>query len=254
MAFAALYRAHAGAVARVVGDNVHDPEGVADVVQEVFVRALERLPSLRDPQRFRPWLLAIARHAAIDQRRAQRQGTEDLGARDSEPTAPGPGPDELAEVRELARLVEGCVAGLSARDATALTLVTQLGFTPAEMAAALGVSVGAAKVIVHRARRRLRDALALELMVRRPTVRCGTLAQLLNANRLVQAARHLRSCPDCASDVRDEVTLYQARPMNHSGSSPTTRTPLSRSASASAAAKPALDHDTPKPSTSSSRA
>ncbi len=53
-AFSALYRAHVGAVRAAVRDNVHDPEGIADVVQDTFARALERLPSLRDPDRFRP--------------------------------------------------------------------------------------------------------------------------------------------------------------------------------------------------------
>ena len=47
-AFATLYRAHVRAVTAAVRDNVHDPESIADVIQEVFLRALERLGTLRD--------------------------------------------------------------------------------------------------------------------------------------------------------------------------------------------------------------
>src|SRR4051812_30882601 len=73
--FDELYRRHAGAVHLAVRDNVHAHESVADVVQEVFLRALERLDTLRDAERFRPWLLSIARHAAIDHRRARQRVT-----------------------------------------------------------------------------------------------------------------------------------------------------------------------------------
>ena len=59
-AFSALYRSHVGVVTQAIRDNVHDPETVADVTQEVFARALERLGTLRDTDRFRPWLMSIA--------------------------------------------------------------------------------------------------------------------------------------------------------------------------------------------------
>ena len=41
------------------------PETVADLVQESFARALERLDSLREPQHFRAWVLQIARHGDL---------------------------------------------------------------------------------------------------------------------------------------------------------------------------------------------
>jgi len=162
VAFTALYREHVGAVVKAVRDNVHDAETVADVTQEVFARVLERLGTLRDPDRFRPWLLSIARHAAIDQRRSRGRAPEPFDPAEHEWADTGRGPGEIAELNDLVRLVQGCVAGLSTRDATALTLVSQLGLSVAEVAVALGVSGGAAKVTLCRARRRLRDALALE--------------------------------------------------------------------------------------------
>lgn len=165
-AFAELYRAHAGAVAVAVRDNVRGPDAVADVVQESFARALERLDTLREPERFRSWVLAIARNAAVDERRHTQRVIADLDDAAGELVSADVGPEDLAELREAVRTVRGCVAGLSRRDATAVTLVSELGFSPAEVGAALGISPGAAKVVVHRARRRLADALELENQVR----------------------------------------------------------------------------------------
>ena len=207
-AFATLYRAHVRVVSIAVRDNVHDAESVADVVQEVFVRALERLATLRDPNRFGPWLLSIARHAAIDHRRSVRK-TPVLLEYEAERPAPGPGPDMAVEANELTTLVERCIAGLSPRDATALTLVSRFGLGPADIAECLGVSNGAAKVIVHRGRRRLRDALALEILTRRPAGDCLDFDVLCDAGDLVSAGRHVRSCAVCDALATSGVGLYR---------------------------------------------
>jgi RNA polymerase sigma-70 factor, ECF subfamily len=166
LAFADLYRVHAPAVACAVRDHVHDLDTVADLVQESFARALERLDSLREPEHFRAWVLQIARHAAIDERRQRGRihlATEDLALHVKESTA---GPEDLAELRDLLHRVRGCIGGLSRRDATAVVLVAELGFSPTALGAALGISPGSAKVVIHRARRRLADALAQQELVR----------------------------------------------------------------------------------------
>jgi len=211
-AFASLYQAHVGAVTHVVRSNIPDPDSVPDVVQEVFARALAQLPSLRDGDHFRPWLLTIARNIAIDTRRSAARSPKALSLSDPEvlpleiPSA-DPGADEVAEVRELARLVEGCVAGLSSRDATALALVSHLGFSPSEVASVLGVTDGTARVIVHRARHRLRQALALEMLVRRPGG-CDEFEALRAKGTPLALARHVRSCPACQGRMEAEIHAY----------------------------------------------
>jgi RNA polymerase sigma factor (sigma-70 family) len=216
-AFAALYRANVAGVSRVVHGGISNPEAAADVVQEVFVKALERLSSLREPDRFRPWLLSIARNAVVDRHRtAGRAPTCSLDAESAvELVDAGPSAEELAELSDLAGLVAGCVAGLSHRDATAVSMVTHLGLGPAEVAVALGVSRDTAKVIVHRARRRLRDALALELMVRRQGPGGCPDFDALGVHDLVAAARHVKSCPACAVLVEAEVGMYGSEPETH---------------------------------------
>lgn len=208
-AFSALYRAHVRAVHGVISFNVREPESAADLVQEVFTRALERLPALRQPSRFRPWLLAIARNAAIDQRR-QRGRVDRLDDDSVEGLAADQrGPDESVELAELARLVNGCVAGLSRRDATVVALVTHLGYSSSDVARVIGVSPNAAKVIVHRARRRLRDTLVLQLLVRRQAATCPDLRVLLATGPVVAAARHVRTCPECVLAAEHEIELFE---------------------------------------------
>ena len=205
-AFGLLYEAHVAIVHRVVRDHVRDREAVADLVQEVFARALRALVTLRQPDRFRPWLCSIARHTAVDWVRGQRE-TRALDALDKDIASDERGPEEIAQLRELADLVRGCVLGLSPRDATAITLVTRLGFSPDDVAVALAVSPGAAKVIVHRARRRLRHALALQLLVRREGGGCPALSRLLEGGNLLAAGRHVRSCGHCSQLASEELRL-----------------------------------------------
>jgi RNA polymerase sigma factor (sigma-70 family) len=210
-AFTELYLEHRDAVQKVASQHLRDPDAAADVVQDTFVKALECLPSLRDPDRLRPWLKSIARHAAIDAiRRRSRTITFDPDVQESF-EAPEFGPASLAEVRELVRRVDECVAGLSKRDATALAMVAHLGFTPDQVGAALHLTPGAAKVAVHRARRRLRQALVLRLIVEQPSLACSEFQSLVNSD-VSAAVTHLESCQYCIESADAEVIPFQASP------------------------------------------
>jgi RNA polymerase sigma factor (sigma-70 family) len=207
-AFSELYRAHAGAVRAVAASQLHDREAIADVVQDAFFRALRSLGSLEDPARFRPWLLSIARNLATDQLRARGKVIAADDSATYEVADPRPGPGSLAELGELAEQVRGCVAGLSTRDATAIVMVTQLGFSPEQVAGALGLSPGATKVVLHRARRRMRHALVLQVMVRQPDLACPDLQVLVDEDPLA-AARHVETCEMCISRAATEVMTFQ---------------------------------------------
>jgi len=256
-AFSMLYRAHVRAVHHVVRQYTGD-EDVFDVVQDVFLRALQRLGTLRDPDRFRPWLLSIARYAAIDNRRARsRVDALDADAID-QLAATDRGPSELAELAELSELVRGCIAGLSQRDATAVVLVAQFGYSIDEVAQVFGVSHGAAKVLLHRARRRLRNALALTVLVHRQAAGCAEL-QAMGPDDLLAAGRHIEDCKVCMCAAGKEVELYGvpsgSRSASGSGPKPVTIRPRLRSAALSDSGSAAGDHSVmAKPVTSASSA
>lgn len=205
-AFSELYRRHAKAVHTVIASGLSNPATQAECLQEVFTRALERLSQLRDRSRFRPWLLQIARNVVIDGQRAKAKGPvldDDLDT-DNE-NAADPTPEQLSELGELARLVDGAVAGLSKRDATAVAMVTYFDFTPTEVAEALGMTPNAAKVAVHRARRRLRDALVLDLMVKGQATGCPEFAALRDSDALAEAERHARECEECLRQLHRQI-------------------------------------------------
>lgn len=146
----------------VVQRVVHRRDLQEEAVQVAFVRAWEHRGQLRDPQRFRPWLARIARNAAIDLVRRQRSVPVDFNA---EPTSVPICPDHaptVAQSNELADRVELGLQQLRRRDAVAITLAAQFGFGPDEIAAALQIRPGNAKVVLHRARKRLRSELGAE--------------------------------------------------------------------------------------------
>src|SRR5262249_31376787 len=64
-AFAELYRRYAGLIHSFAASRV-PLDDAADVVQEVFLRALRQLHALRHAAAFRAWITAIARNAARD--------------------------------------------------------------------------------------------------------------------------------------------------------------------------------------------
>jgi RNA polymerase sigma-70 factor (ECF subfamily) len=77
VAFGALYQQYGRLVHGILLAYVpyHEAE---DLMQDVFVKALERLPELREPAAFRGWLLAIARHIATDHQRSKKPMAESV--------------------------------------------------------------------------------------------------------------------------------------------------------------------------------
>ena len=74
-AFAMIYDRYADRLHDYCIGMVRDRDAAADCVQDVFCAAATQLPKLRDPERLRPWLYAIARNEALrcirDRRREQ---------------------------------------------------------------------------------------------------------------------------------------------------------------------------------------
>ena len=206
-----LVRETSGSVRTVVLSYVKDHDEASDIVQEVFLRAIQRLDSLDDPARFRPWIYAIARNAGLDHVRQSRRrlGLPGLNTEAQDPVDTDAGPEMLAEVRELAERVRLGIMRLSPRDATLLAMVCTLGFTPTDVAGALGMTPTAAKVAIHRARQRLRNAMLLETTmgtrVAESAVGCDAFQGYLAKEELVEAALHARACSVCTAGSRATV-------------------------------------------------
>jgi RNA polymerase sigma-70 factor (ECF subfamily) len=137
---------------------VGDRATAEDLTQEVFLRALERLHQLRDPERARGWLFTIAANTVRHHRRRQRilKWLPLPSADGSSHRGSTPQPNQHHD--EIARGIEDVLGVLGPADRQVLLLIGYLGFTAGEAAEVLGVSTAAAHKRWQRACRRFRQA------------------------------------------------------------------------------------------------
>ena len=146
-AFAELYRRHTRAIHGIVLARVAATD-VDDLVQDVFMQAMQRLASLHDPFAFAAWLAAIARNRAADHWR-RRPALVEL-------------PDQLASPsRDRTEALAALSAIRSLPEAYRETLTLRLveGMTGPEIAACTGLTEGSVRVNLHRGMKELRERL-----------------------------------------------------------------------------------------------
>jgi RNA polymerase sigma factor (sigma-70 family) len=154
------HRAHRARFRTVFDANYHHVLGYAlrrtgskedaeDVVAETFLTAWRRLDRLPEGAGVRPWLYGIARKVLANQRRGDVRRAR-LNGRVSSFAAQQPSdvPDEVAAVA-------AAFAQLSDDDREVLALTAWEELHAGEIATVLGCSRNAARIRLHRARRRL---------------------------------------------------------------------------------------------------
>jgi DNA-directed RNA polymerase specialized sigma24 family protein len=182
-AFAAIYDRYADRLFDFCVGMVRDRDGAADCVQDTFVTAASRLSQLRDPERLRSWLYAIARNEALARIRDRRR------------EAPS---DELSD-----------------RDRAVYELAYRQGLDGLELAEALGVSHTNANTLVGRLRDNVERSLGALLVCRAAKTDpngCPELAALtqhwdgqFTALLRKRVARHIDGCTVCEQDRRRRV-------------------------------------------------
>jgi RNA polymerase sigma-70 factor (ECF subfamily) len=162
---AALRRVVRAVVARVLGEPTSHPD-VEDCTHEALRRAFEGTDRVRAGEPLRPWTLGIARHVAIDARRARMRAraraphTTHATHEDSESPIdlvadPAPGPDDVVESTRRRRAVAEAMEGLPEGPRRALTLMHLEGLGYREIATRLGVPMGTVATWLSRGRRAL---------------------------------------------------------------------------------------------------
>jgi RNA polymerase sigma factor (sigma-70 family) len=158
--FERLYRANVEAITAYFARRSADPQVVADLTADTFVMAITSFESF-DPARgtARAWVFGIARHvyaAHCEEYGQQRDRLQRLASRrDLEPDQV----EELLDRIDAERAGRDLVTGLGLlpdRDRALVELVDLAGLRPKEAAAALGVTPGAARMRLMRARAQLR--------------------------------------------------------------------------------------------------
>jgi RNA polymerase sigma factor (sigma-70 family) len=131
-----------------------------DCYQDVFCEALQRL-SRQEVENWPAYLRWLATRRAIDRLRTRQRRQSRLDSRDTAlvPSS-APGPSETAQFNELAERVRHELTKLPQRQAEAFWLACVEEMTYEEVGRQLGVDTSTVGVLIHRARRRLREALA----------------------------------------------------------------------------------------------
>ena len=125
-------------------------EDAEDAVQEAICTAFERRDSLRDAEKFKPWVLRILANKCYDACR-RRRNTSDL---DAAGEVPAPETDQ-AERLSLWQ----AVLSLSDELRAPVTLFYYDGLSIREISRVLGISEAAVKTRLFRGRARLRELL-----------------------------------------------------------------------------------------------
>ena len=193
-------------------------EDAEDVLQESLLAAARGLGAFRGASSIGTWLYTIARSFCIKKRRRSVFAPVEVSL-DSEVSLaargaadPGRRPDEALEASRLEAALERAIAALDRPYREVLLLRDVEGLSAAEAAQVTGLSVPAVKTRLHRARGRLREALAPLMAARggeaaasasaRP---CPDVVRLfsrhlegdISARTCARMERHLASCPRC---------------------------------------------------------
>ncbi|MFF0015345.1 sigma-70 family RNA polymerase sigma factor [Streptomyces sp. NPDC005374] len=228
---AALFREYLPLVYNVVGRGLHGHPDVDDVVQETMLRALRALPELREPERFRSWIVAIAIRQMHDHGRRHKAST----SRQTSLPDDGEVPDASADFAELtvdrralARagsdlLEAGRWLSDDERRTMALWWQEAAGqLSRAEVAAALKLSVPHTAVRIQRMKAKLSLAVGV-LTAWRARPRCPDLTSLTDggpaaagARVLTRLSRHVTDCPHCQAAVGARASIDEV-PIRLSG-------------------------------------
>ena len=152
--FEELYRRHAGAVHRFALSLTGDRGLAEDITSETFVRVWSARDRV-DLTTVEGYLITIARHLHLHGARERGRGREELSEHAADAR---PGPRERAEGRAELDAVMADLRTLPEPDRAALLMRAWEGMSYEEIASALRITVGAAKVKVHRARLRLAES------------------------------------------------------------------------------------------------
>jgi RNA polymerase sigma factor (sigma-70 family) len=154
-AFEAIVERYRRALMRYVS-RLLGPERAEDVVQQAFVKAYEAMHRDAAELNLRPWLYRIAHNGAVNALRDRALGHAELDERMDGVERPEQALERTMGLRELVLAVQA----LPERQRSAILLRELEGRSYGEIAAELGVTDGAVRQLLNRARNSLRAAAA----------------------------------------------------------------------------------------------
>ena len=199
--------------------SLGEPAEAADAVQDTFVIAAARLADLREPNRLRAWLFAVARNEC--QRIARPGRPEFAPAQTQFVMAGAPRVPAEAERARLRGLLDDATTGLTPGEREVIELELRQGLAVAEVASVVGVSRTRANALAARAREHLGASLAAVVVARAGRRDCRQLSGMLagwdgelTVPLREQLDRHIGRCATCST--RRDLELHPARLLDQS--------------------------------------
>ena len=161
-AFTTLMEKHQKQVHATVWRTIKDFHIAEDIVQETFLKAHQKLPTLNDPHRFSAWLNAIATRCCLAWFREKRLNSElseniSSAMRQNDPYSGYLAGEQAKEAaQELREIVKKWLAKLPENERTVTTLHYFDGMSCEEIAAFFCVTTNTIKSRLNRARNRLK--------------------------------------------------------------------------------------------------
>lgn len=155
VAFGELATDYYERVFQFLARQVRQRHEAEDLTQRTFIRAFRAFPRFDRARPFAPWIFTIARRELIDYYRRLRPETAELEEAHAVSRA---APDRAAEQEDAAARVWELAEALPPKQRQALLLHYGEGFSLPEVAAIMNLTHVHAKVLVFRARQRLRRA------------------------------------------------------------------------------------------------
>jgi RNA polymerase sigma factor (sigma-70 family) len=189
-----------------------EPADAADAVQDAFLIAAARLRGLRDPDKLRPWLYAVARNECLRRLRAAARTVAGLDEAHDLPAAAGD-PGQQTEQADLRELVRDAIDGLNPGERDVIELSLGHDLDGDDLADALGVSRNHAHALLSRARSQLERSLGALIVARAGRAACAALDTMLAGwdGRLTvlmrkRIGRHIERCEVCGERKRRELS------------------------------------------------
>jgi len=184
-----LVETHHNGLLRMAQVYLRDPDVSAEVVQETWIAVLEGIHRFEGRSSVKSWIYAIlikkAKTRAVRERRVVNfsslsgeddddpagvdpdrflpEGDPNAGHWSRPPRSWGESPEEILDRRETLELIETAIAALPPRYAAVITLRDVQGFSGQEVCNTLGISETNQRVLLHRARTRVRQELESKL-------------------------------------------------------------------------------------------
>jgi RNA polymerase sigma-70 factor, ECF subfamily len=157
-----IYKVYVSKVLNFIYRMVNSPEEAEDLTQETFVAVYQNLRTLKDIEKFEPWLFRIARNFVYQRYRTRSplsvsiDDLDDNGLAMTQLVETRKNPDETFQMGELEDIVEDAIKSLPEKYREVFVLSALQDLSYQQIAEIVGQSLPSVKTDIHRARLEVR--------------------------------------------------------------------------------------------------